>query len=132
MNNYFARLMAGLGLVVSALSIPAYSATVIDGGVIHFRGAIVADPCEVTPQQRQFAMSCPDNNRMQTRMVSYEDALNGHVTDTSLATLSMKYLNPEKTLAVVEIQYRKRSLFRFVRKRIFSDSFFSRSPLRYT
>lgn len=49
MNNYFARLVAGLGLVVSALSIPAYSATVVDGGVIHFRGAIVADPCEVAP-----------------------------------------------------------------------------------
>lgn len=96
MNNYFARLMAGLGLVVSALSIPAYSATVVDGGVIHFRGAIVADPCEVTPQKQQFAMSCPDNNRMQTRMVSYEEALNGKVSDSNVATLNMKYLNPEK------------------------------------
>ena len=43
---------------------------------------------------------------MQTRMVSYEEALNGTVTDSSLATLSMKYLNPEKTLAIVQIQYR--------------------------
>ncbi|HII4349129.1 type 1 fimbrial protein [Enterobacter sp. KB-221C9] len=105
MNNYFARLAAGLGLVVSALSIPAYSATIVDGGVIHFRGAIVADPCEVTPLKQQFAMSCPNNNHMQTRMVSYEEALNGKVSDSSLATLNMKYLNPEKTLAVVEIQY---------------------------
>ena len=83
-----------------------YSATIVNGGVIHFRGAIVADPCEVTPQQRQFAMSCPDNNRMQTRMVSYEEALNGKVSDSDLVSLRMKYLNPEKTLAVVEIQYR--------------------------
>jgi hypothetical protein len=43
---------------------------------------------------------------MQTRRVSYEDVLNGQVNDSSLATLSMKYLNPEKTLAVVQIQYR--------------------------
>lgn len=106
MNNYFARLVAGLGLVVSALSIPAYSATVVDGGVIHFRGAIVADPCEVAPQKQQIAMSCPNNNRMQTPMVSYTEALNGKVSDSNLATLNMKYLNPEKTLAVVEIQYR--------------------------
>ena len=106
MNNYFARLVAGLGLVVSALSIPAYSATVVDGGVIHFRGAIVADPCEITPQKQQFAMSCPNNNLMQTRMVSYEEALNGKVSDSNLATLNMRYLNPEKTLAVIEIQYR--------------------------
>ena len=58
------------------------------------------------PQKQQFAMSCPDNNRMQTRMVSYEEALNGKVSDSNVATLNMKYLNPEKTLAVVEIQYR--------------------------
>ena len=106
MTKYFAQLATGLGLIASAFILPAYSATLANGGVIHFRGAIVADPCEVTPQQRQFAMSCPDNNRMQTRMVSYEEALNGTVTDSSLATLSMKYLNPEKTLAIVQIQYR--------------------------
>ncbi|HEO9146889.1 type 1 fimbrial protein [Enterobacter cloacae] len=106
MTKYLAQLATGLGLMASAFILPAYSATLANGGVIHFRGAIVADPCEVTPQQRQFAMSCPDNNRMQTRMVSYEEALNGTVTDSSLATLSMKYLNPEKTLAIVQIQYR--------------------------
>ncbi|MCR1303405.1 MULTISPECIES: type 1 fimbrial protein [unclassified Enterobacter] len=106
MTKYLAQLATGLGLRASAFILPAYSATLANGGVIHFRGAIVADPCEVTPQQRQFAMSCPDNNRMQTRMVSYEEALNGTVTDSSLATLSMKYLNPEKTLAIVQIQYR--------------------------
>ncbi|WP_303757268.1 hypothetical protein [Enterobacter kobei] len=43
---------------------------------------------------------------MQTRMVSYDDALNGMTTPSSLATVDMKYLNPEKTLAVVQIQYR--------------------------
>ncbi|HDT2077695.1 MULTISPECIES: type 1 fimbrial protein [Enterobacter] len=106
MTKYLAQLATGLGLMASAFILPAYSATLANGGVIHFRGAIVADPCEVTPQQRQFAMSCPDNNRMQTRMVSYEEALNGTETDSSLATLSMKYLNPEKTLAIVQIQYR--------------------------
>jgi len=63
MNHSFARLVTGLGLIVSVFSLPVYSATIVNGGVIHFRGAIVADPCEVTPQQRQFAMSCPDNNR---------------------------------------------------------------------
>jgi type 1 fimbria pilin len=57
MNNYFARLVTGLGLIVSAFSLPVYSATIVDGGVIHFRGAIVADPCEVTPQQN--SLPCP-------------------------------------------------------------------------
>lgn len=106
MNHAFARLVTGLGLIVSVFSLPVYSATIVNGGVIHFRGAIVADPCEVTPKQRQFAMSCPENNRMHTRMVSYEEALNGNAPNSNLASLRMKYLNPEKTLAVVEIEYR--------------------------
>ena len=106
MTHSFAHLISGLGLLVSAFIVPAHSATFAEGGVIHFRGAIVADPCEVTQQHRQLAVSCPDKNRMQTRMVSYDDALNGMTTPSSLATVDMKYLNPEKTLAVVQIQYR--------------------------
>ncbi|AVL18262.1 hypothetical protein B2J95_09505 [Enterobacter cloacae] len=106
MISYQELVRTFLSLLVSLFVTPVFAATVVEGGVIHFRGAIVADPCEVTAQTRQFALSCPENNRIHTRIVSYEDALNGHVTDTSLATLSMKYLNPEKTLAVVQIQYR--------------------------
>ncbi|HHA2317084.1 TPA: type 1 fimbrial protein [Enterobacter ludwigii] len=106
MTKYLARRVYGLGLILSAFITPAFSATIVDGGVIHFRGAIVADPCVLIPHHDAFAMTCPDNNRMQTRRVSYEDVLNGQVNDSSLATLSMKYLNPEKTLAVVQIQYR--------------------------
>nr|WP_253383974.1 type 1 fimbrial protein [unidentified bacterial endosymbiont] len=105
-TKFFTQLVTGLGLILSASVTPAFSATVADGGVIHFRGAIVADPCEITPQQRQLAMSCPENNRMQTRMVSYEDALNGKISNASLATMNMSWLNPEKTLAIVKIEYR--------------------------
>lgn len=90
MTKYIAQLASGFSLLVSLFVTPVFAATVVEGGVIHFRGAIVADPCEVTAQTRQFALSCPENNRIHTRIVSYEDALNGHVTDTSLATLSMK------------------------------------------
>jgi type 1 fimbria pilin len=64
---------------MSAALNPALFGNLVNGGVIHFRGAIVADPCEVTARPQQFAMSCPDNNRMQTRVVSYEEALNGRV-----------------------------------------------------
>ena len=106
MTHNIVHLISGLGLLVSACIAPAYSATFAEGGVIHFRGAIVADPCEVTSQQRQLAVSCPDKNRMQTQMVSYDDALNGMTTSSHLATVNMTYLNPEKTLAVVQIQYR--------------------------
>ena len=106
MTNFTAHLTSGFALVLSAFITPAYSATVVNGGVIHFRGAIVADPCEVTAQHNQLAMSCPENNRMQTRMVSYDDALNGRNAYPGMASISMKYLNPQKTLAVVQVDYR--------------------------
>ena len=106
MTKSTALLISGFSLIVSAYMTPAFSATIVEGGVIHFRGAIVADPCEITPQHRQLAMSCPENNRIQTRMVSYEDALNGRSAYPGLATVRMQYLNPEKTLAVVKVEYR--------------------------
>ena len=40
MNHSFARLVTGLGLIVSVFSLSVYSATIVNGGVIHFRGAI--------------------------------------------------------------------------------------------
>lgn len=77
-----------------------------NGGVIHFRGAVVADPCEVTPRHRQFAISCPENNRMKTHTISYDEALRGHHPHSALAAVTMKYLNEKKTLAVVQVDYR--------------------------
>ncbi|MEH0885751.1 type 1 fimbrial protein [Enterobacter sp. UNJFSC 003] len=106
MTKSTAFLISGFGLMLSAFISPVYSATVVNGGVIHFRGAIVADPCVLTPQRQQIAMSCPENNRMQTRMVSYDDALNGRNGYPEMASISMTYLNPQKTLAVVQVDYR--------------------------
>lgn len=106
MTKYTALLISGLSLIASAFTSPAFSATLAEGGVIHFRGAIVADPCEVSPGVGQFAVSCPENNRTRTKMVSYADALNGHNAFPALTNISMKYLDPEKTLAVVQVDYR--------------------------
>ncbi|MBM3073926.1 type 1 fimbrial protein [Enterobacter sp. RHBSTW-00994] len=101
-----AQLISGFGLVVSTVLTPAFSATVVDGGVIHFRGAIVANPCEISPQHHKIEISCPENKGMQTRMIKYEDVLNGRGANPDVATVSMRYLDPEKSLAIVQIQYR--------------------------
>ncbi|AJB70553.1 type 1 fimbrial protein [Enterobacter hormaechei] len=101
-----ASIISGLGLLLSSIFSPAYSATLVNGGVIHFRGAVVADPCEVTPRHQQFAISCPKNNRMETHTISYDEALRGHRTQSDLAAVTMKYLNEKKTLAVVQVDYR--------------------------
>lgn len=85
-----ACIISGLGLILSSFLSPAYSATIENGGVIHFRGAVVADPCEVTPRHQQFAISCPENNRMKTHTISYDEALRGHHPHSALAAVSMK------------------------------------------
>lgn len=100
------QFIIGLGLIVSAAFTPAFSATTVAGGVIHFRGAIVSDPCDISAKSNNLVMSCPENNRMQSRTVSYTDALNGRSAYPHLANVSMKYINPEKTLAVVQVDYR--------------------------
>ena len=94
-TKYIAQLASGFSLLVSLFVTPVLRRRLLRVGSFISRRDC-RRPCEVTAQTRQFALSCPENNRIHTRMVSYEDALNGHVTDTSLATLSMKYLNPEK------------------------------------
>jgi len=51
-------------------------------------------------------VTCPQNKKMPTQQVSYSDALYGRATITDLATIRMKYLNPEKSLAIVQVDYR--------------------------
>ena len=72
-------------------------------------------------------MSCPDNNRMQTRMVSYEEALNGKVSDSDLVSLRMKYLNPEKRLRLSKSSIDMFSL-PLCAEEDFSDSFSPGQP----
>ncbi|BBS39773.1 TPA: type 1 fimbrial protein [Enterobacter asburiae] len=106
MTRFTFQFITGLGLAMSATLNPAFSETLVNGGVIHFHGAIVSNPCEITARPQQLSMSCPENNRMQTRVLSYADALNGQSAYPDLASVSMKYINPEKSLAIVQVDYR--------------------------
>jgi len=106
MAAFSVKMIFGVGMMLSSALIPAFSATLVNGGVIHFRGMIVENPCEITPQKQQFALSCPKNGKMQTTQVSYQDAVSGRHANPEAARVSMKYINPEKSLAVVQIDYR--------------------------
>ncbi|WP_417315337.1 type 1 fimbrial protein [Enterobacter sp.] len=106
MSKSTVQFISGLGFVFAVAFTPAFAATTVPGGVIHFRGAIVSDPCEISSGANHLVMACPENNRMQARTVSYNDALNGRSAYPNLASVSMKYMNPEKSLAVVQVDYR--------------------------
>jgi len=77
----------------------------VAANVIHFTGEIVEPPCTVSPDAHRLSVSCPHNNSMSTQQVNYKEALSGTVNAADRATISMKYLNPEKSLAVVQVDY---------------------------
>lgn len=83
----------------------AMAASQTQGGVIHFVGAIVEDPCNISPGSQQVALHCYRNGQMQTSTVSYQQAMSGKSVN-DLATVSMRYINPEKTLGIVTVAYR--------------------------
>ena len=106
MKASLAQVFMGMGVVLASALTPVQSAETVNGGVIHFTGMIVEDPCIVSPQQNQFALTCPHEGKMQTTQVSYKNALKGQNPYPHMATVSMKYINPQKSLAVVQIDYR--------------------------
>lgn len=106
MTRFTTQLISMAGLMLCAFTAPAFSSTVVNGGIIHFRGAIVEPPCDIASQKGRLALSCPGNDKVQTTMVSYADALGSQRVNSGLTTVSMKYINPQKTLATVLVEYR--------------------------
>jgi len=93
------RIKLAAALVLAATFTPAYASN-----VIHFIGQIVEGPCVISPTSRTLSVSCPQESKMHTQQVSYSDALYGAAV-TDRATISMKYINPEKSLAIVQVDY---------------------------
>ncbi len=95
------RIKLAAALVLGVMLTPAYASN-----VLYITGSIVEDPCDISPSSRAISVTCPQNKKMPTQQVSYSDALYGKATITDLATIRMKYLNPEKSLAIVQVDYR--------------------------
>lgn len=76
------------------------------GGVIHFSGQIVEPPCEVSRVQQRLAMSCYKEGRTQTRYYSPQEMLKAPQHFTQILAVNLRYLNEQKTLAVMSIDYR--------------------------
>lgn len=100
-------------LAKQALSIVCLSSALMSchvlagqGGVIHFVGSIVEDPCTVTPHQQNISMNCYRSGQNQTSQLSYQQVGEGKTVNNDTASLSMHYLNPQKTLGIVTIAYK--------------------------
>ncbi|SNY60247.1 hypothetical protein [Enterobacter sp. CC120223-11] len=82
------------------------SSTQAQGGVIHFVGAIVEDPCNIGTRAQHISMSCYRNGEVHTSTISYQQAAAGKMVNNDAATVSMRYINPQKTLGIVTVDYR--------------------------
>jgi len=75
------------------------------GGSLSFSGTVIQDPCLVIPGNTQFAVSCIDKGSVQTQPISVQQATRGHVALPGVADVSLTYVNPQKSLAVVLVDY---------------------------
>lgn len=101
MASSVTKVIAGSGLAFFLTFNPA----VADGGTVSFSGALTQDPCRVTPENNQLTVSCFNQGKLQTQQISVQQAVRGEVTLPGVAKVSLKYLNPQKSLAVVRVDY---------------------------
>uniref|UniRef100_UPI0011E687BB type 1 fimbrial protein n=1 Tax=Serratia marcescens TaxID=615 RepID=UPI0011E687BB len=83
-----------------------HAETRVNGGVIHFVGAVVEDPCNIANNPQRISMSCYRDGQMQTSKISYRQAFAGTAVNNDMATVSLQYINPQKTLGVLTVNYR--------------------------
>lgn len=96
--------LSGFGLLF-ILSASAFAATPAGSATIHITGQIVEDPCHVLPGDRDIKVTCPQDGKLQIRGVSYRAASSASV-DAGNVDVSMRYLNPERSLAILQVDYR--------------------------
>lgn len=80
-------------------------ASAATGGVIHFEGAIVESPCDVTIVSHQASVSCERAGQAKTQNFSLQKLTQEQRAYNNLLTMKMNYLNPRHTLAVVDVTY---------------------------
>lgn len=103
MMSSVSKVIAGLGLVFFTTLTPAVAAAT--GGTVSFSGILAQDPCLIAPGNNQIGFSCPDNGGRHTQQVSIQQAERGKVTLPGVAKVSLTYLNPQKSQAIVQVDY---------------------------
>ncbi|MTH46586.1 type 1 fimbrial protein [Intestinirhabdus alba] len=106
MNISISKFALSVGLCTSALwPIFVCAQQPVQSGVVHFMGQIIEDPCEVKLQYEQIAMSCPRNGRMQSNYFPLHQVAKASQQFQQISSVNMSYLNQDKTLAIMKIDY---------------------------
>jgi len=75
------------------------------GGVIHFHGQIVEGGCQVDPSVRNVSVSCYRRGTNHQDKISVLALARGETQHFEDASLNLKWVNQQKTLAVISVQY---------------------------
>ena len=87
-------------LMLGSLFFPfiAIAGSTVQGGVIHFYGQIVEPACDVE-------MNCPQNGSIPGKTYSSKALMSGNVKNAQIASVKVQYLDKQKKLAVMNIEY---------------------------
>lgn len=89
-------------LMLGSLFFPfiAIAGSTVQGGVIHFYGQIV-EPAQSSPVE----MNCPQNGSIPGKTYSSKALMSGNVKNAQIASVKVQYLDKQKKLAVMNIEY---------------------------
>ncbi|WP_244588929.1 type 1 fimbrial protein [Escherichia coli] len=71
----------------------------------HFYGQIVEPACDVSTQSSPVEMNCPQNGSVPGRTYSSKALMSGNVKNAQIASVKVQYLDKQKKLAVMNIEY---------------------------
>ena len=74
-------------------------------GIIHFRGQIVETPCDYQSSSQRINVSCYENGKYKVQTTNVSDLLQGGKLTNAKATASMRWVDPEKKLAILTVGY---------------------------
>lgn len=89
-----------------SFTLPAMAQQISTGGVIHFRGAIVESPCDVNARQQQIELSCMRDGTTRNSLYSQQQVATAPQNVQQIATVKMHYLNEQKNMAILNIEYK--------------------------
>ena len=102
-------------LMLGSLFFPfiAIAGSTAQGGVIHFYGQIVEPACDVSTQSSPVEMNCPQNGSVPGKTYSSKALMTGtskalmtgNVKNAQIASVKVQYLDKQKKLAVMNIEY---------------------------
>ena len=106
MSTLLKRILSTSLCVTSFFMFSATAQQITPGGIIHFRGAIVESPCEVNSQQQQIELSCMRDGTMSNSLYDLQQVTTAPQSVQQIATVKMHYLNEQKSMAILNIEYK--------------------------